>query len=56
MAGRTHLQQALPTTFGLKCATWALPFIGHLGRLPELRRRLAELADRLDALERGPSQ
>ena len=40
MAGRTHLQQALPTTFGLKCATWALPFIGHLERLPELRRRV----------------
>jgi 3-carboxy-cis,cis-muconate cycloisomerase len=40
MAGRTHLQQALPTTFGLKCATWALPFIGHLQRLPELRRRV----------------
>jgi 3-carboxy-cis,cis-muconate cycloisomerase len=40
MAGRTHLQQALPTTFGLKCATWALPFITHLRRLPELRRRV----------------
>ena len=40
MAGRTHLQQALPITFGLKCATWALPFIGHIGRLPELRRRV----------------
>lgn len=40
MAGRTHLQQALPTTFGLKCATWALPFIGHIRRLPELRRRV----------------
>jgi 3-carboxy-cis,cis-muconate cycloisomerase len=40
MAGRTHLQQALPTTFGLKCATWAMPFIGHLDRLPELRRRV----------------
>ena len=23
MAGRTHLQQALPVTFGLKCAIWA---------------------------------
>ncbi len=22
MPGRTHLQQALPVTFGLKCATW----------------------------------
>jgi 3-carboxy-cis,cis-muconate cycloisomerase len=40
MAGRTHLQQALPTTFGLKCATWAMPFIGHISRLPELRRRV----------------
>ena len=40
MAGRTHLQQALPTTFGLKCAIWASPFIGHLNRLPELRRRV----------------
>jgi 3-carboxy-cis,cis-muconate cycloisomerase len=40
MAGRTHLQQALPTTFGLKCATWALPFIGHIDRLSELRRRV----------------
>ncbi len=40
MSGRTHLQQALPTTFGLKCATWALPFINHLRRLPELRRRV----------------
>jgi 3-carboxy-cis,cis-muconate cycloisomerase len=40
MAGRTHLQQALPTTFGLKCAIWGLPFIGHLSRLPELRRRV----------------
>jgi 3-carboxy-cis,cis-muconate cycloisomerase len=40
MAGRTHLQQALPTTFGLKCATWALPFIGHIRRLPQLRHRV----------------
>ena len=44
MAGRTHLQQALPTTFGLKCATWALPFIGHLDRLKQLRHRV-ELAE-----------
>ena len=27
MAGRTHLQQALPITFGLKCAVWAQPLI-----------------------------
>jgi 3-carboxy-cis,cis-muconate cycloisomerase len=40
MAGRTHLQQALPTSFGLKCATWALPFISHLQRLSQLRPRV----------------
>ena len=40
MAGRTHLQQALPTSFGLKCATWALPFIDHLQRLGQLRPRV----------------
>ena len=40
MAGRTHLQQALPTTFGLKSATWALPFINHLRRLPDVRRNV----------------
>jgi 3-carboxy-cis,cis-muconate cycloisomerase len=40
MAGRTHLQQALPTTFGLKCAIWAMPFIAHLERLRQLRPRV----------------
>ena len=40
MAGRTHLQQALPTSFGLKCATWALPFIDHIQRLDQLRPRI----------------
>jgi 3-carboxy-cis,cis-muconate cycloisomerase len=40
MAGRTHLQQALPTTFGLKCAIWAMPFIAHLERLAQLRPRV----------------
>jgi 3-carboxy-cis,cis-muconate cycloisomerase len=39
MAGRTHLQQALPVTFGLKCAIWAMPFIAHLQRLAQLRGR-----------------
>jgi 3-carboxy-cis,cis-muconate cycloisomerase len=40
MAGRTHLQHALPITFGLKCAIWAQPFIGHVERLDGLRRRV----------------
>ncbi len=40
MAGRTHLQQALPVTFGLKCAVWAMPFIAHLDRLKQLRPRV----------------
>ena len=40
MAGRTHLQQALPVTFGLKCAVWAMPFLAHLDRLKQLRARV----------------
>jgi 3-carboxy-cis,cis-muconate cycloisomerase len=40
MAGRTHLQQALPVTFGLKCAIWAMPFLSHLERLAQLRPRV----------------
>lgn len=40
MAGRTHLQQALPVTFGLKCAIWAMPFLAHLDRLKQLRPRV----------------
>ncbi len=44
MAGRTHLQQALPTSFGLKCAIWAQPFLSHLQRLDQLRPR-AELVE-----------
>jgi 3-carboxy-cis,cis-muconate cycloisomerase len=40
MAGRTHLQQALPVTFGLKCAIWAMPFIAHRERLKQLRARV----------------
>ena len=43
MAGRTHLQQALPTTFGLKCATWAMPFLYHLTRLNELKPRVEQV-------------
>lgn len=44
MAGRTHLQQALPTSFGLKCATWALPLIRHLERLSQLRPRVEQVS------------
>ena len=40
MAGRTHLQQALPVTFGLKCAVWAMPFLAHLDRLKQIRARV----------------
>ena len=41
MAGRTHLQHALPTTFGLKCATWLQPLLTHLERIDQLRPRAA---------------
>lgn len=43
MAGRTHLQQALPTSFGLKCAIWGQPFAHHLTRLSELRARVEQV-------------
>ncbi len=44
MAGRTHLQQALPITFGLKCAVWAQPFLAHLERLDQLRPRVERVS------------
>jgi 3-carboxy-cis,cis-muconate cycloisomerase len=44
MAGRTHLQQALPTTFGLKCAIWAQPLIAHVHRIDQLRPRLEQVS------------
>ena len=44
MAGRTHLQQALPTSLGLKCATWAQPFIAHRQRLAQLRPRVERVS------------
>ena len=37
MAGRTLLQQALPTTFGLKAAGWLVPVLGARRRLREVR-------------------
>lgn len=40
MAGRTHLQQALPITFGYKCAIWLSMFDRHEQRLRELRPRV----------------
>ncbi len=39
MAGRTHLQQALPITFGYKCAVWLSPLVDHRTRLAEVRCR-----------------
>lgn len=40
MAGRTHSQQALPITFGLKVAGWLAPLIRHAARLSEIKSRL----------------
>jgi len=39
MMGRTWLQQALPTTFGLKVAGWHDALLRHRARLAELRPR-----------------
>lgn len=40
MAGRTHLQQALPITFGFKVARWLWSLDRHRQRLDELRPRV----------------
>lgn len=42
MAGRTHLQHALPVTFGYKAAIWLSPLL-------RMRERLAELTPRATA-------
>ena len=40
MAGRTHLQHALPITFGYKAAVWLTAFDRHAARLDELKPRV----------------
>jgi 3-carboxy-cis,cis-muconate cycloisomerase len=40
MAGRTHLQHALPVTFGYKAAVWRGMVVRHRQRLEELRPRV----------------
>jgi 3-carboxy-cis,cis-muconate cycloisomerase len=44
MAARTHLQQALPTTLGLKCAVWMQPLAAHVHRLDALRQRVEQVS------------
>ncbi|MDO6725113.1 adenylosuccinate lyase family protein [Celeribacter halophilus] len=41
MAGRTHLQQALPTTFGNKAAVWLSAIDRHVTRLDQIMPRVA---------------
>ncbi|MTH99591.1 adenylosuccinate lyase family protein [Roseibium sp. RKSG952] len=40
MAGRTHLQQALPVTFGYKAAVWLSGLERHRERIAEIRPRV----------------
>src|SRR4051795_13381634 len=40
MAGRTHLQHALPVTFGYKTAIWLAMFDRHAERLEQLKPRV----------------
>jgi 3-carboxy-cis,cis-muconate cycloisomerase len=40
MAGRTHLQHALPVTFGHKAAIWLSMMVRHAERLQQLRPRI----------------
>jgi adenylosuccinate lyase len=39
--GRTHGQQALPTTYGMRFALWAAEIGRHLDRIREIRPRIA---------------
>lgn len=43
MAGRTHGQQALPVSFGLKAAGWLAPLVRHRNRLAGQRSGLLQL-------------
>ncbi len=43
MAGRSHLQHALPVTYGYKCAVWTAPLIGDTARLQALRGRVLKV-------------
>src|SRR5262245_36883210 len=40
MAGRTHLQHALPITFGYKAAVWLSALLRHRRRLQQIRPRV----------------
>ena len=40
MAGRTHLQHALPVPFGYKAATWLSSIDRHIKRLEEIKSRI----------------
>ena len=44
MAGRTHLQHALPVTFGYKCAVWLSPLLTALERLEQAKPRILRLS------------
>jgi 3-carboxy-cis,cis-muconate cycloisomerase len=43
MAGRTHLQHALPITFGYKAAVWLSSFDRHAERIAELKPRVLQV-------------
>ena len=43
MPGRTHLQHALPVTFGFVCAVWLAPLLDRLDALRALRERVLQL-------------
>ena len=44
MAGRTHLQHALPVSFGYKASTWLSGIDRHIKRLEEIKNRVFHLS------------
>ncbi|MBB5159873.1 class-II fumarase/aspartase family protein [Saccharopolyspora phatthalungensis] len=59
-AGRTHLQHALPVTFGYRCAVWVSALDRHAERLTQVQQRALMVqfggaAGTLASLGEGPS-
>ena len=40
MAGRTHVDHAVPLTFGFKCAVWLDEMNRHMDRWEEMKKRV----------------
>ena len=51
MAGRTHLQHALPVPFGYKAATWLSSIDRHIKRLEEIKSFPLDIINQSDSIK-----